>query len=164
MTDKHRDTNNSCGLTALVVTIISGRGVNEMTPVNATYEGSPGTSLEQKVGQSYLLTTRKVEQLNWLNINSPVKEFESPSVWVKRYKRFHTQRGGDASLRTHTHQCQPFFSTAPCARILNTTDIGAQCTTKALLCTNHIQHFLPLPPPPQPRLMHWLEVGWQGEG
>ena len=34
-------TNHSWELTALVVTIISGRGVNEMTPINATYEGSP---------------------------------------------------------------------------------------------------------------------------
>ena len=50
MTDKHRDTNNSCGLTALVVTIISGRGVNEMTPINATYmKEALGTSLEQKL-------------------------------------------------------------------------------------------------------------------
>ena len=32
-----------------------------------------------------------------------------------------------APLWCHTHQCQPFFSTAPCTRILN-TDIGAQCT------------------------------------
>ena len=34
-------TNHSWELTALVVTIISGRGANEMTPTNATYEGSP---------------------------------------------------------------------------------------------------------------------------
>ena len=87
--------------------------------------------------------------LNWLNINSPVKEFESPSVWVKRYKRFDREvMQAFAPLWCHTHQCQPFFSTAPCTRILNTTDIGAQCTTKALLCTNHIQHFLPPTPPP----------------
>ena len=53
-------TNHRCGLTALVVTIISGRGVNEMTPVNATYEGSPRDISWAEVGQSYLPTTWKV--------------------------------------------------------------------------------------------------------
>ena len=53
-------TNHSWELTALVVTIISGRGVNEMTPVNATYEGSPRDISWAEVGQSYLPTTWKV--------------------------------------------------------------------------------------------------------